>query len=63
MTESFEHEEYKKKLLVHAIDDNLVEYDETYTLAIQIYGHYRISVGDNKTANITIHDDDGKQPY
>ena len=58
----FEHEKNETKLLLSAIDDNLVEYDETYTLTIQINGHERI-VGNNETANVTIYDDDGKLSY
>ena len=59
----FEDEKHETKLLLSAIDDNLVEYDETYTLTIQIIGHGRILAGNNKTANVTIYDDDGKLPY
>ena len=31
-----------------------------YTIGYEVYRHPHISVGDNKTANVTIHDDDGK---
>ena len=59
-TEIFENMEHEKEILLRIIDDNLVEYHETYTLAINITGHHHILAGENSTANVTIYDDDGK---
>ena len=59
-TEMIENMVHEKKILLRIIDDNLVEYHETYTLAISITGYRRILAGENSTANVTIYDDDGK---
>lgn len=50
----------EKDVFLIPIDDNIVEYDEKYTIAINITGHGRIKPGKNSTANVTIKDDDGK---
>ena len=50
-----------KELVIHPIDDNLVEADETYTLTVNLESsHPHVRIGDNSTANVTIYNDDGK---
>ena len=59
-----------KLLIVHTIDDNIVEPDENYTLVINSStittgfspetSNYRVIVGENGTTTITILNDNGK---
>ena len=62
-TFSFEEGNKTKDLRIFPIDDNIVEYNETYTLVIhlQIGTHDRVLIGKKSTAKITIYDEDGKE--
>ena len=51
-----------KSLMLHPVDDNIVEPDEIYNLTIRIVSppHIYVIVGENGTTTVNISDDDGK---
>ena len=50
-----------KSLLLHPVDDNIVEPEEIYSLTIRlVYSNNHVKIGENGSTTVTILDNDGR---